>query len=131
MREQQEHQATNYYGDLWLGNQQIRRAAPVERPWERVPYTPFVQDSATSKEAAEAKVGKTAVGEQKVLKILAEEGPLTDEQITFGTGLNPSSARPRRVKLVEKGLVRLADNDGITSSGRRAARWEIAPPPPH
>ena len=55
----------------------------------------------------------------------------TDEEIQLGLGLNPSTQRPRRVELCDRGLVKqrgsaeLGNNTRKTRSGRQAAIWVI------
>ncbi len=84
---------------------------------------PYVRGSRTSLEAARAIIPNQGTEEWKVLNWLEVMGPSTDEQIQFELDMNPSTERPRRVKLVEKGLVRAA---GIrkTRAGRKATIWE-------
>lgn len=49
---------------------------------------------------------------------------LTDEQIIDTTGLSPSTARPRRIELVQRNLVRDSGRKRKTRSGREAVIWE-------
>jgi hypothetical protein len=58
-----------------------------------------------------------------VYHLIADAGPITDEAIATTLGLNPSTARPRRVELVALGLVRAAPELHKTSSGRSAMAW--------
>jgi len=45
----------------------------------------------------------------------------TDEEIATGLAMNPSTARPRRIELVAKGMIVQA-GEGKTASGRRAVK---------
>ena len=60
-----------------------------------------------------------------VLGFIQEHPGCTDEEITLGLGMNPSTARPRRLELFRAGLIELMDEHGTTKSGRRAARWKV------
>jgi len=48
----------------------------------------------------------------------------TDEAIQVALWLNPNTQRPRRIELVERGLVRDSGARRHTSSGRKAVVWE-------
>ena len=113
-----------YWDELGAGRlpaPTIQRAAPVQR-------LPFVRDSVTSKEAAEAAKPRANYGEQAVLRALRATGQaMTDEQIQDESGLDPSTERPRRVALARQGLIYRVDNDGRTRSGRSAQRWAVVP----
>jgi hypothetical protein len=50
----------------------------------------------------------------------------TDEELQDALGMNPNTQRPRRIELVERGLVRDSGRTRKTKSGRRATVWEIA-----
>ena len=60
-----------------------------------------------------------------VLAWLEQHGPATDEEIVAGTGLNPSTARPRRIELARRGLVVQA-GERKTRSGKKATVWKLA-----
>jgi hypothetical protein len=60
----------------------------------------------------------------RVYAVIKRYGSATDEEIQLETGLNPSTVRPRRVELVELGLVRDSGRRRPTRSGRRAVVWE-------
>lgn len=47
----------------------------------------------------------------------------TDEQIQIGLGMNPSTQRPRRVELVERGLIKNSGRTRKTRSNRLAVVW--------
>lgn len=60
-----------------------------------------------------------------VLGYIQEHPGCTDEEIVDGLGMNPSTARPRRLELFRMGLIELIDENGKTRSGRKAARWRV------
>lgn len=77
--------------------------------------------SDTSQAAAKQIDAKTIRG--RVLRFLAR-GSATDETMQRELRINPSTQRPRRVELVERGLVRDSGRRQQTSSGRKAIVWE-------
>ena len=79
---------------------------------------PFVKGSATSKAAAEEAAPHAEAWLWKVLQALREHGPMTDEEQQTLLKLNPSTQRPRRVELVQRGLVEDSQSKRRTS-GRR------------
>lgn len=85
---------------------------------------PAQRHSSESLEAA-AEIANAAPNlRARVLAAIEELGPLTDEQIARVTGIAPNTARPRRVELVDAGLVAKV---GVsrTQSGRKAAAWGL------
>jgi predicted ArsR family transcriptional regulator len=82
---------------------------------------PAYQDTLTSILAAESMVGKTAPLRDLVLAALKRQ-PMTDEQIAETLNLAPNTARPRRIELVQAGLVGQV-GEAKTKSGRRAILW--------
>jgi predicted ArsR family transcriptional regulator len=89
------------------------------------PRAPSVNGSATSAAAADALGPETLNAMQRqVLEFLRRHGPSTDEQIATGCGMNPSTARPRRIELVRRGLV-VEAGERRTASGRKATVWRV------
>ena len=87
---------------------------------------PSVRGSATSAAAADSLDESTLNRLHRlVLAWLAENGPATDEEIIAGTGLNPSTARPRRIELARAGMV-VEAGEKKTKSGRKATAWRCA-----
>jgi len=87
---------------------------------------PAQRHSPTSVAAAESLTPEALnAAQRRVLAYLEEHGPATDEEIIAGTGMNPSTARPRRIELVRHGLV-VEDGERKTASGRRATVWRKA-----
>ena len=88
--------------------------------------TPFVATSPTSKAAATEIKKKGPELRERVYEVIGRHSGITDEEIASYSGLNPSTARPRRVELVKAGRV-VQVGTGITSSGRKAALWATVP----
>lgn len=84
---------------------------------------PAQRHSATSRAAATQIAPHAPTLRARVLAYIAKNGPCSDEQIANALGLNPSTARPRRIELVAEGLVRAHYETGKTSSGRSATLW--------
>lgn len=82
---------------------------------------PYQAHSQTSQQAARQIADKAPSLRQRVLDALTA-CPMTDEQIANHLGLNPSTARPRRIELVQRGLVEEVGVT-ITASGRKAVIW--------
>ena len=100
----------------------LRVVADTERMDEaRRHAAPFVSGSVTSLDAARKITPKAGTLRQLVLDLLSEE-PMTDEQGSLISGLNPSTYRPRRVELVKAGLV-VEVGRSKTASGREAVVW--------
>ena len=85
---------------------------------------PSVRDSRTSAQAADGIRSGSARLRQQVLDLLrASPGGLTDEELQQRLEMNPSTERPRRVELVNLGLVADSGRTGRTASGRSAVLW--------
>ena len=86
---------------------------------------PYQPHSATSKAAAAGIEPKAGTLRALVLNWLRARGSYgaTDEEIAYQYDLNPSTARPRRVELVQAGLVRDSGQTRPTRSGRQATVW--------
>ena len=76
----------------------------VAQDVEQLQLGPFQRDSETSRHAAIANYPRSGTQRARVLLLIAQ-GPHTDNELVDLTGLSPSSVRPRRVELVEAGLV--------------------------
>jgi hypothetical protein len=90
-----------------------------------VPIAAWQKHSATSKEAARKIQAKTPSLRDKVLAALKWQ-PMTDEKLSLYLQMNPSTCRPRRIELVEMGLVE-SSGTALTTSGRRAQVWRAVP----
>lgn len=89
------------------------------------PPAPSVRGSATS-QAAAATLTPQALNalQRRVLAFIAARlDGATDEEIAAGCGLNPSTARPRRIELERRGLV-VEAGARRAASGRRASVWK-------
>lgn len=84
---------------------------------------PSVRGSQTSRAAALSVEGEPSDNaRRRVLQVIFRMGPLTDEEISELLGMNPSTARPRRVELERMGLIFKAGTKK-TKSGRDAIKW--------
>lgn len=99
-------------------------------PWQQQQAdkgAPFQPHSITSYDAAREIAPTSDNHREAVFQCIVEFGPLTDETIADTLGMNPSTARPRRVELEDAGRIvkrgRLANR-----SGRMAAAWVVAEP---
>ena len=82
-------------------------------------------DEDTSRDAAKAITPHLERLERRVLDALAENGPMTDQEIERATGLSGNTARPRRVALCGRGLV--VDSGERRKASRRPAKvWRRA-----
>ena len=77
----------------------------------------------TSHEAAEKIAEPAGTLRARVLSFIEYWGGATDEEIQLGLKMNPSTERPRRVELVERGLVEDSGETRPTRSGRKATVW--------
>lgn len=93
---------------------------------EVVTAHPHQSHSPTSRAAAQAIGVVAGTQKQAIIAALRIFGELSDEAIARHTGLNPSSARPRRVELLRDGVIE-AGSPTVTSSGRKAQTWRLVP----
>lgn len=111
----------------------IRHGALVETAEQKVardlgitaPYQPHSPESRAA--AADLSSSKLGALQLRVLEEIHRTGGSTDEEIAHALGMNPSTARPRRIELERRGLIRKAGHGRRTSSGRQAAVWEPVP----
>lgn len=85
---------------------------------------PAQAHSETSRQAAVAIAPTSGTLRAKVLAFIQTRGAAgaTDEEIATALGLNPSTARPRRIELVRGGFIEKRGTRK-TSSGRAADVW--------
>lgn len=95
----------------------------VEEPVREAPYQAH---SATSRMAAAGAQELAETLEGRVLQWFREHGPATDLQMMEALALNVSNGVPRRVALMQRGLVRDSGERAINPSGRQAVVWEAA-----
>lgn len=89
---------------------------------------PAQQHSRTSMAAADSMDGDRLNSLQRsVVAFLRARGDhgATDEEIAAGLQMNPSTARPRRIELVRRGLV-VEAGTRKTKSGRYATAWRLS-----
>lgn len=89
-----------------------------------IEFPPYQRHSLTSLSAA-ASIAKHAITDRQRVYNALKASPATDEQLQGLLRLNASTERPRRIKLVEDGLVRDSGRTAKTLSGRSATIWEI------
>jgi hypothetical protein len=89
---------------------------------------PHQRHSETSLEAAEGARKRINRLQQEVLGFVAAAGPegATDDEMQIGLRMNPSTQRPRRVELVQKGFIMDSERRRPTRTGRRAVVWITA-----
>lgn len=85
---------------------------------------PAQEHSETSVSAAKDIAPSAATLRARVLELLRTRA-MTDEEVQTVLEMNPSTQRPRRVELVESGLVRDSGTKRQTRSGRLAVVWEV------
>jgi hypothetical protein len=91
----------------------------------------YQKHSDTSRAAAHQIEADAATLRGEVYRgILRVLGGRTDEELQIILDMNPSTERPRRVELVERGLVRDSGKRRRTLSKRWAVVWEVVPRPP-
>jgi hypothetical protein len=90
-------------------------------------FAPSVRCSRTSTEAADSLDARTlnALQRRVLAFITARPDGATDEEIASGLGLNPSTARPRRIELARRGLI-VEAGTRKTASKRNAMVWRVA-----
>ena len=94
----------------------------------------FVARSETSKAAAEGIATELGPLQKRVLDCICRGGyhnrgihhGMTDEEMQEHLFLNPSTQRPRRIELVQAGLVKDSGRTRRTRSGRQAVVWVAA-----
>ena len=91
------------------------------------PSAPAQRHSATSVAAARSMEHILPSLRTRVLRFIERCGPVTDEEIAVTLGLNPNTARPRRIELVADGLVMAAPETRPTAAGRSATAWVATP----
>ena len=90
--------------------------------WDAPP--PYQAHSETSIMAAESVRGQAGNLRELVLAALRLM-PMTDEELAEFCHLNPNTCRPRRIELVQRGLV-MAAGTTVGRSGRKATVWSVA-----
>jgi hypothetical protein len=100
----------------------------LEQGMAREFSAPHQRGSATSEAAAVAIEPRSGTLRRMVLDHLRQCGAhgATDDEMQQALEMNPSTQRPRRVELVDSGLVKETSRTRRTRSGRQAAVWVIA-----
>ncbi len=89
------------------------------------PVTKYQTHSDTSRQAAKKIETSADTVRGRVLRFLVKNvDGATDEAMQYAMWLNPNTQRPRRIELVERGLVKDSGVRRNTKSGRKAIVWE-------
>ena len=90
-------------------------------------FAPAQPHSPTSQAAADSLDRSTLNRLQRLIHDYVSDQPdgATDEEIARACGLNPSTARPRRIELARRGLI-VEHGTRRTTSGRMAVVWRRA-----
>lgn len=90
-------------------------------------FPPFQSHSETSFNAACEIAGKAGTLRRSVYELIHKMSPYgcTDEEIQDTLDMNPSTQRPRRVELVDKGLVIDSGRRRDTKAGIGAVVWAV------
>lgn len=93
---------------------------------------PFVRHSITSAEAAHTIAEKLPALQRRVWEYLVQQGAYgaTDEEMQVWLRMPASTQRPRRVELVQRGLVLDSGTTRLTFAHRRAVVWIVKTPVP-
>lgn len=121
------HFATCPDADDWHGATRVKQREHPDvqaRLDGDTPTLPHQAHSATSHAAAAAAASSAPRDRARVLALIRESGPISDEAIADALALNPSTARPRRVELQRDGLIRESGHKGRTRAGRACNLWE-------
>lgn len=99
----------------------------MSKPKDKQIALPFQRHSATSKDAAASIEPAAGTLRSRVWGFLVERGAngATDEEIQNMLDMAQNTERPRRIELVNGGLVRDSGRTRLTQSNRRAVVWEI------
>ena len=111
------HNRTIGESDLFDGTARLYSGGP-----------PCVAHSVTSTLSAEAIEAYERTGRAIVHRFLLERAEVgaTDQEIQDATGLDQNTERPRRVWLMDHGIVKDSGLTRRTKSGRKAVVWVIA-----
>ena len=88
-------------------------------------HAPYQSHSATSRAAAEAIKPRLNALQARVYAYIKATGGCTDEEIIDAAKMSPSTIRPRRIELVDMGLVEDSGSTKHTRSGRSATIWRV------
>ena len=99
------------------------RPCPACTPEQSAPHQPH---SETSREAAEEIRPVAGELRKAVFVYIKQHGGATDEEVQKALEMSPNTQRPRRVELVDRGMVRDSGQKRRTKSGRKAVVWEAA-----
>lgn len=96
------------------------------RPDPTLLGTQLRRDAAdTSRAAALRALPRSGTQRARVLNLLRNAGPMTDEEMQKALALSPNAQRPRRVELVSGGWVRDSGLRRPTVMGGPSIVWEV------
>lgn len=89
---------------------------------------PAQRHSETSQAAAEAIKSRVAIYRDRILAEIKRSGALgrTDGELQEQLNMNGSTQRPRRIELVDAGLVKDSGRTRKSASGRACVVWVVA-----
>ena len=90
------------------------------------PSAPFQSHSPTSKQAAteiEPHLGRAQRCVYDCIRSMGADGATDDELIVAMPRYSPSTIRPRRIELEQRGLIVNSGRERLTRSNRRAVVW--------
>lgn len=89
---------------------------------------PAQRHSETSQAAAEAIKPRVEIDRARILAEIKRSGVLgrTDGELQEQLGMNGSSQRPRRIELLDAGLIRDSGRTRKSASGRQCVVWVAA-----
>lgn len=93
------------------------------------PYRPSVHGSETSLAAAAALSKGRTENLRAIVLVEITRRPSTDQELAEQLELEENTVRPRRIELVQRGLVRDSGERRPTRSGRAAVVWGLSDAP--
>src|SRR5262245_33186997 len=79
----------------------------------------------TARQAAQHQIGRSGTARRRVFELLARGG-LTDEEIQYHLTMPANTQRPRRVELVDLGVIHDSGDRRRTMSGEYAIVWSLS-----
>ena len=81
--------------------------------------------SETSKQAAIDAMETSATKRSQVYRCIRDSCGATDDEVQVSLQMNPSTQRPRRIELMESGLVTDSGQKRKTRGNKLAVVWEV------
>jgi hypothetical protein len=96
---------------------------------EQANFPAYQAHSKTSRQAAERIAPVLNALQARVYRYIMDNGGSTDEAGYTALDMSPSTYRPRRIELVNMGMVKDSGRTDKTASNRNAVVWVISLPP--